>query len=152
MNKSLNKYLVCLILIVVTIIGSIYLSKKVIWKEAYAAFNPKITSRYAEVVYSFANKKESTLLEVSSTIIGDEIIYLQNHQVDFMIYSYLCPYLNTSFNQLILDNFNKREKEYLLHEKKYIDENMTIDFEKEKIDFIKGYHKLANFCKSRSVR
>jgi len=152
MNKSLNKYLVCLILIVVTIIGSIYLSKKVIWKEAYAAFNPKITSRYAEVVYSFANKKESTLLEVSSTIIGDEIIYLQNHQVDFMIYGYLCPYLNTSFNQLILDNFNKREKEYLLHKKKYIDENMTIDFEKEKIDFIKGYHKLANFCKRKSVR
>ena len=152
MNKSLNKYLVCLILIVVTIIGSIYLSKKVIWKEAYSAFNPKIASTYADVIYSFANKKESTLLEVSSTIIGDEIIYLQNHQVDFMIYGYLCPYLNTSFNQLILDNFNKREKEYLLHEKKYIDENMTIDFEKEKIDFIKGYHKLANFCKSRSVR
>ena len=148
----MNKYLVCLILIVVTIIGSIYLSKKVIWKEAYSAFNPKIASTYADVIYSFANKKESTLLEVSSTIIGDEIIYLQNHQVDFMIYSYLCPYLNTSFNQLILDNFNKREKEYLLHEKKYIDENMTIDFEKEKIDFIKGYHKLANFCKSRSVR
>ncbi len=148
MSKFLNKYILCLIIIVVTIVASIYLSKTIIWSDAYAKFNPMIKSRYADVVYSFANKKESSLQNVSSTIIGDEIIYLQNHQVNLVVYDYLCPYLSIPFKQLILDNFNKREKEYLVHKEKYIDENITINFEKEKINFTKGYNKLANFCGS----
>jgi len=131
--SKMKTYTICILVIMLSIFVTAAITKKIIWGKAYEKYNSRISSIYADIVYSFASKKESTLQVVSSKIIKDEIIYLQNHQIDPNLYSYLCPYLKTEFKNAILK-----------------DNNATKDISnKGKLEFLKGYHKLTVFCNNK---
>ena len=149
----MRKIIICITIFSLMIILTWNVAKNNTWNEARKKYNPMISANYANIIYAFSQNKQNDLLDASLNIIGTQIIYIKNDSsIQMNSYSYLCPVLNNSFKQLILENLNKKEKEYLIHKKEYMDSNMTIDFKKEKTDFKYGYKKLISFCQfSESV-
>lgn len=118
------------------------------WKEARKKYNPILDSNYANIIYAFSTNKEKDLLKISTSIIRTQIVDIERTtEIKINSYDYLCPMMNNTFKKLILDNFNEEEKEYAVHKQEYVDNNITIDFKKEKSDFEKGYKQLLYFCK-----
>jgi len=141
-----------MVLLIVIIIITWTLSKDHAWHEARKKYNPMLNASYANIIYAFSTHKEKDLLKAATNIIGTQITHIgKENIVKFDSNNYLCPMLNISFKNLILNNFTQSEKEYIINKKSYIDKNMTIDFKKEKTNFQNGYNKLLDLCQKQNT-
>jgi len=124
-----------------------FLSGKIAMKTCRKDSVEKLNTIYFNIVYSFAENKEKELLNVSTSVVRNIIISVAQHQSKTEQYSYLCPMLNERFKKIVLNNLNRDKKEYLIHQKEFIDKNISIDFRREREYFMSGYKKLLDFCK-----
>ena len=136
--SKINKYTIFIFIIMFFTISSIMITKNIVWKEAYKKYNPIIDSNYANIIFTFSKNREHELLQMSTRLIGIEIVYMQSHDEDMKHYKHLCPYLNIAFKNLIIENYYDNKEIEAIHKQ-------------EKEIFLKGYDKLSDFCQSQNT-
>ena len=134
--------LICVILIVVAIFSSYIITKKIyknITIKERVKHGKRLISTYKDIIYAFSKNKEKNLLFASLSIINSEIESINYNNNNINRYDYLCPILNKKIKKLLIEAIDKKQSEY-------IDRNITHNFNKEKVDFKKGYNKILNYC------
>ena len=127
--RQINRYIICILLIIFFIIISVVATKNIVWKKVYEKQNSHVDTIYANIVYAFINNKSSELLRVSEVITTDGIIYIGKNKNLVRYYEYLCPMLNEKFKNILIENYSNYHR--TPEDKKY---------------FLKGYKKLTEHC------